>query len=150
MILFLDFDGALHPEDHGQGDSSGQAFCHLPKLERVLRDHPEVEVVISSMWREQLSLEALRALFSPDLAHRIVGVTPISPRVDGKYLPARREEEIIDWLRQCGRDQEPWLALDDADWQFHRHRESLIACRSDVGLDDAAETKLRGLIAQLT
>ncbi len=40
MILFLDFDGALHPEDHGQGDSSGQAFCHLPKLEGVLRDHP--------------------------------------------------------------------------------------------------------------
>ena len=98
MILFLDFDGVLHPEYDRQAAPADVAFCHLPRFEAVMRDHPEVEIVISSTWREQFPLDDLRARFSPDIAARIVGATPITPRIDGKYLPARREGEILDWL----------------------------------------------------
>jgi hypothetical protein len=84
--------------------------------------------------------------FSPDIAARIIGATPITPRIDDKYLSARREGEILDWLSATGRAHEPWLALDDAVWQFQQHRDRLIACTWYVGLDDAAETALRELL----
>ena len=148
MILFLDFDGVLHPEYDGQATPADVVFCHLSRFEAVMRDHPEVEIVISSTWREQFPLDDLRARFSPDIAARIVGATPITPRIDGKYLPARREGEILDWLRHAERDHEPWLALDDAAWQFQRHRDRLIACTWYVGFDDAAEAALRAVLAE--
>ncbi|EOB7986418.1 HAD domain-containing protein [Pseudomonas aeruginosa] len=143
MILFLDFDGVLHPEYDGQATPADVVFCHLPRFEAVMRDHPEVEIVISSTWREQFLLDDLRARFSPDIAARIIGATPVTPRIDGKYMPARREGEILDWLRQSGRKHEPWLALDDAAWQFQQHRARLVACTWYVGFDGAAEAALR-------
>ncbi len=115
MILFLDFDGVLHPEYDGQATPADvTAFCHLPRFEAVMRDHPDVEIVINSAWREHFPLDALRARFSPNIAARIIGATPVTPRLDGKYTPASREGEILDWLAAADRAHEPWLALDDA------------------------------------
>jgi len=146
MILFLDFDGVLHPEFEGQAAPAEIAFCHLPRFEAIMRDYPAIEIVISSMWREQFPLETLRARFSSDIAARIVGATPIFPRIESKYLPARREAEILAWLAEQGRMDEPWLALDDADWQFERHLDRLVACTHYIGLDNKAETVLRAKI----
>ena len=42
MILFLDFDGVLHPEYDRQAAPADVAFCHLPRFEAVMREHPEV------------------------------------------------------------------------------------------------------------
>lgn len=42
MIFFLDFDGVMHP--FNQTD----LFCREEHLARVLRDFPDVDVVISS------------------------------------------------------------------------------------------------------
>ena len=58
------------------------------------------------------------------------------------------EGEILDWLRQAEREHEPWLALDDAAWQFQQHRNRLIACTWYVGFDDAAEAALRAVLAE--
>jgi hypothetical protein len=139
MILFLDFDGVLHP-DPAQPD---QRFRSLPRLISVLRDHPDVEIVISSMWREKLSLDELREFFPTDIAERIIGTTPITPRVDG-YAPARREGEIIDWLESQGRTGAPWIALDDQGWQFNQHKDRLVECVFYDGLDERTEALLRG------
>ena len=143
MILFLDFDGVLHPEYEGQATPADVAFCHRPRFEAIMRDYPCVEIVISSTWREQLTLAALQAQFSPDIAARIIGATPIIPRMDGKYIPARRESEILGWLAAAVRAHEPWLALDDAAWQFQLHRNRLITCTRHLGLDDKSEAALR-------
>ena len=61
-ILFLDIDGVLHP-DPPQPD---QRLRSLPRLVAILRDFPQVDVVISSLWREKLSLDQLRELFPAD------------------------------------------------------------------------------------
>ncbi|MFG9350641.1 HAD domain-containing protein, partial [Pseudomonas aeruginosa] len=106
MILFLDIDGVLHP-DPPQPD---QRLRSLPRLISVLRDFTQVEVVISSLWREHLSLDQLRELFPIELRERIIGVTPIAERIDG-WLPARREGEILEWLQASGRIDEPWLGF---------------------------------------
>ncbi|MEN1626605.1 HAD domain-containing protein [Pseudomonas aeruginosa] len=138
MILFLDIDGVLHP-DPPQPD---QRLRSLPRLVQVLRDFPLVEVVISSLWREHLTLDQLRELFPVDLRERIIGITPIAERVDG-WLPARREGEILDWLQAADRIDEPWLALDDQGWQFTHHPDRLIECVFYDGLNDRIEAQLR-------
>ncbi|OKS33368.1 HAD domain-containing protein [Pseudomonas aeruginosa] len=142
MILFLDIDGVLHP-DPPQPD---QRLRSLPRLVEILRDHHQVEVVISSLWREHLSLDQLRELFPADLRARIIDVTPIAERVDG-WLPARREEEILEWLAAAGRADEHWLALDDQAWQFTQHRDRLIACTFYDGITEAIEAQLRQRLA---
>lgn len=148
MILFLDFDGVLHPQHDGEPTPVDRVFCHLTRFEAVMRDFPNVEIVISSTWRYQFTLDQLRARFSPDIAARIIDTTPQTERhLESQYLPARREEEILDWLVTTGRECVPWIALDDAAWQFERHRDRLIACTWYVGLDDAAEMKLRAALA---
>ena len=56
MILFLDFDGVLHPlhdnvptpENHDNVPTpADQLFCYLPRFEAVMRDFPMVKIVIS-------------------------------------------------------------------------------------------------------
>ena len=54
LILFLDFDGVLHPEGEDHILNGGADFCFLPRLEALLREFPWVKIVISSSWREQL------------------------------------------------------------------------------------------------
>lgn len=144
-ILFLDIDGVLHP-DPPQPD---QCLRSLPRLVAVLKDFPEVEVVISSLWRERLSLDELREIFPADLRDRIIGVTPIAQRVDG-WLPARREGEILEWLAVAGRALKPWIALDDAGWQFTQHRDRLVECVFYDGLDDRIEALLREKLAEVS
>lgn len=48
MIIFLDFDGVLH----GYDGTAKDLFRHAPRFSAVLRDHANIEVVISSDWRK--------------------------------------------------------------------------------------------------
>lgn len=142
MILFLDFDGVLHLEGEGHQLSDRTDFCFLPSLEALLREFPHVRIVISSSWRERLTFEALIAPFAEDIRTRIVGVTP--PRgSDAPHSFAHREGEILAWLQAHGAPDEPWVALDDAEWQFDRHKDRLVVCGSFVGLDAEACSALR-------
>ena len=100
MIIFLDFDGVLHPEYVEQTVPADVAFCRLPHVEAVLRYYPCVDIVISSTWRTQFSLSELQEFFSPDIAARIIDVTPV---IDNKYVLERRECEIIQWMNFSGR-----------------------------------------------
>ena len=52
-VLMLDIDGVLHPGQSG-------TLIYLPLLETWLRAHPDVDVVISSNWRETHTLDELR------------------------------------------------------------------------------------------
>jgi len=110
MILFLDFDGVLHPMNRATG-----VFSLLPHFEQVMRDYPGVDIVVSSTWRETYSIEELRSVFSEDFRSRLVDVTPI---VTSAGKPHVREIEILSWLRETGREYEAWLAVDDSEWLF--------------------------------
>lgn len=144
MLLFLDIDGVLHPENR-----EGGVLCRLPAFEQVLRAFPAVEVVISSSWRtepELSTLEALRGLFSPDIGARVVGATP--DLYDGFHSPPhRRQLEIETWLRDEGREYEPWLALDDCDWMFRPGCPQLVLVDGATGLDEHAAGTLRRRLA---
>lgn len=114
-----------------------------------MRDFPRVAIVISSMWRYVETLEQLRSHFSADIQPRIIGTTLLPPRSHDGYLPARREQEIIDWLTANDRLSDPWIALDDVDWQFLAHKSKLIACKPQTGFDATIERLLRDRLEML-
>lgn len=140
MILFLDFDGVLHPEPcYNEADY----FCCLPRLARVLADYPGVSIVISSTWRTR-SLEQLRAFFPEWLRPRIIGSTPhhrdFANDVDiGRYP---REAECREWLR-AKQPYSEWIALDDRAYWFSPFNKNLLLCDPEIGFDEDAERRLR-------
>ena len=110
MILFLDFDGVLH---HIRARYN-EGFQHVPALETVLRDFPLVKIVISSSWRYHENLEQLREHFSPDIAERIIGVTPT---IEPTWQEHARFKEISAWIEMNAYTGE-WLAIDDQYGEF--------------------------------
>jgi DNA recombination-dependent growth factor C len=125
MILFLDFDGVLHPK-------GGQRLVHLPIFEKMVRG-TDLKIVISSTWREVYSLSKLKSMFSEDIRPKIISATPQLPVHTTEY---ERSEEIHDWLRLRGNPQ--WLALDDDIDIFHpRDRSNVILCNGKAGLTES-------------
>ena len=143
MIIFLDFDGVLHPQFEGQMVPREIAFCHVPRFEAIMRDFPAVKIVISSTWRIHFDLTHLREWFSEDIAGRIIGATPLLKIAP---LMEKREAEILAWLSAHGQQSAPWLALDDAYWQFKLHRNRVVVCQSHKGLDEAVAHNLRAAL----
>lgn len=140
-LLFLDFDGVLHPHEHYRQ----QHFSSLPRLETLLRDYPGVNVVVTSSWRESFDLCELRQFFSEEIAPRIIGVTPYID--DSK--PFRRYREIQLFLAQHAGLQTSWLALDDMAFHYPQPCPQLIVCNLRTGFGDTEELQLRQLLGQI-
>jgi hypothetical protein len=143
MLLFLDFDGVLHPEICA---SQADLLCRLPLLEGVLREFPHVEVVVSSTWRESRTLDELRSFFSPDIQPRIIGTTPSWRDIQddsemGTYV---RQAEIESWLRQADRIWESWVAIDDQPRLFKPFLTNLVRSDPETGLTEEICMVLRG------
>jgi len=136
MILFLDFDGVLHPE---AGQDSG-TFCCRPVLWKILRARVDVDVVFSTSWRACYRPEALldfaTAGGGEDLRPRFVGQTPRIPVVSGADDYRRRELECLAWLAASGRDTARWLALDDVDYWFSEASPNVYLVNYLTGLTD--------------
>ena len=120
MILFLDFDGVLHPEGEGHLPNDGTDFCFLPRLEELLREFPHVRIVISSSWRERLAYPTLLKPFSEDIRARIIGTTPprkfalsaLGPRshtsavrLSSPFLPSCEQSARLRELERQDREQ---------------------------------------------
>lgn len=145
MILFLDFDGVLHPANEPVGADTD--FCRVPLLEAWLKENTEVSIVISSSWRDLMTLDQIRQKFSEDLRARVVDVCPKLQW--GKEYAFKRHAEILAWLAKA-KYQGPWLALDDAVHLFPPNCKELIVCKSEIGIDaDVIEmltAKVKGII----
>lgn len=145
QVLFLDFDGVMHPEFCHES----KHFVHREIFEAALRAAPHVELVISSTWRYKRSLGELKALFSDDMAARIIGTTPFYAQltdVPDTLLSYEREAECRSWLRQHGRVTHEWLALDDRSWNFRPFNRNVLLVDGNVGLSaDAAQALLTRL-----
>lgn len=146
MILFLDFDGVLHPvfPRRELPDEENQLFSFLPRLEGVLRDFPEFKIVIASSWRENRSWENVIKAFSQDISARIIGATPVLKSKEPPYPKHPRYEEILDYLNINNLATARWVALDDDPEIYPPTCQNLILC-SD-GFRDAEEAALRAAL----
>lgn len=150
MLMFLDFDGVLHPDPCYD---ESLLFSQLPRLESVLHDNPHVEVVVvSSTWRFKRSITRLRELFSLSLQARIIDVTPerrdfpdLAEIIGHTY---ERSIEIEAWMRYSREPWRPWVALDDKAHWFQPFCKNLILCDSLTGLDEITESQLRERLRQ--
>lgn len=137
MLLFLDFDGVLHPTTRDR-----VPFQYIEAFEEILRRFPAVSVVISSSWREVFDLEHMReGYFSEDVQPRIIGVTPV-------LRGATRWDEIKAYLEGVGY-QGRYIVIDDDEGEFPADLKCLMLCESHIGLDASKQLELVSRIADL-
>ena len=123
-LLFLDFDGVLHPASAHQS----APFSRAPLLVEALAEQ-DVGIVVSSSWRFGYAFDELRCFLPEGLAERVIGTT------GGAYIGEHaRYHEILGWLRDRGIWPD-WRALDDAAFEFPESCPELIHCDPNVGLD---------------
>ena len=140
-ILFLDFDGVLHPEHC----YASKHFCCLPILEDALRHVPGCQVVITSTWRLEQSFEDLLQRFSPDIAAMIDGVTPRYcelANVPNTLVGYEREAECHAWLWANNLPHCNWVAVDDRSWLYRPFCKSLFLVDGRKGLTQATGSQL--------
>lgn len=142
MILFLDFDGVLHPFPVKLGDKT---FCAVDSLWKILEAQRSLSVVITSTWREQHSVQELVSLLSlnggESFRDRFVGVTP-SLENDAEYIPGVRQREIELWLSQNEHSDTPYFILDDIADYFDSDCKNLYLVDGTTGLTDHDVEKL--------
>ena len=134
-LLFLDFDGVLHPISAGEDGH----FCRAALLASTLAGFEGiVQVVVSSDKRGYYTLDELKAMLPAGLAKHVIGVTP--------FRAGNRFEEIQAFVAENAPDTD-WRALDDDFLSFPKGYPQLIRCDGFVGFDDECASTLRGWLA---
>lgn len=142
VLIFLDYDGVLQTPKL----RDWREFEFLPAFERVLRDFPKVGVVLTTTHRLGRSLDMLRRVYSEDVRAQIVGATPdliCGDDDEGRY------EEVQQWLRESGRPNVPWVALDDIKRLYPKGCPELILCSPYGGFDEMIEDALRARLTRM-
>ncbi|OQW92669.1 MAG: hypothetical protein BWK79_14185 [Beggiatoa sp. IS2] len=147
MYIFLDIDGVLVKEDDPESDGlpidleedfvKFDPVC-LGKFEAVIRQSETCKIVISSSWREIFSLKTIKNLFSPDVAEKVVGMTPMATRPVKYY----RYYEITSYLESNKLSQEDWVAIDDIPEHFPKDT-PLVITNPYIGFDSKAAENLK-------
>jgi hypothetical protein len=152
MILFLDFDGPLHPDAAyripGKGIvlktcnvpdefADAELFCHVPRLEAVLADFPAVRIVLSTSWVEAIGFSRAKARLSPALQERVIGAT-YHKHYTPRWHYQTRFEQI---LEHVGRHRlgSRWVAIDNDNtgWPDIQY-DNLVLTDDYAGLGDPA------------
>ena len=157
MIVFLDFDGVLHPEST---ETPADLFCRLPLIEEVFREFPAVDLVISSAWRLEYRDPAqavieLRAHFSYDIAPRVLGVTPHHVYLKPQHAPEgltgySRHWECEAWMRAHRPPGTRWMAMDDRAYLFNPTIGNLMAFDREQAFTHLHQDRLRAFLTALT
>lgn len=147
-VMFLDFDGVLHPE-----------FCNATKhfeCERHLASAligNDVELVVSSTWRLGRTLCEIKELFSDPIANLIVGTTTRYselPEISGSCAPFERETECVAWMSANRPPWTRWIAADDRPWLFRPFCRNLFLVDGKRGLDEKSSKLLRARLNELS
>lgn len=147
-VMFLDFDGVLHPE-----------FCHESRhfecvhhLVSACGGRDDLDIVISSTWRHTMGLPALKSRFPEALAQRIIAVTPPYAALQDlphKVMPFEREAECLGWMRANRPGHATWIAVDDRPWLYRPFCPELFLVPGKTGLDAGTGGQLLKRIERL-
>ncbi len=151
MILFLDFDGVLHPslpylfrDEPMMYRGGGELFMWAAPLVGVLTEHPEVQVVLSTNWARYMHYQKVRSYLPPIVRVRVIGSTWHHVRAVPGYSNglqysfwknATRYQQIRRWVDYYRVTE--WCAVDDdADGWGEADRDRLIHTSGIIGLSD--------------
>lgn len=151
-VLFLDFDGVLHPASvYRIGDEIFLArrevslFEWAPLLVYALAPYPSVQLVLSTSWVRVVGFDKAKDWLPDELQSRTLDATWHS-RLGHRWESLSRYEQVCQYVQQHSCDR--WVALDDdvRHWGG-THRENLVATSPNGGL--AEPGKLEELTQKL-
>lgn len=115
-VLYLDFDGVLHPADvrvsptdrrprvYKRGQPTDHPlFEHLQLLERLLEPYPQLRIILSTSWVREFGYEVALGQLTLSIQARVIGAT-LFP-APARYFCIQIDAEERGLTR--------WLALDD-------------------------------------
>lgn len=158
-LLFVDFDGVLHPYDVAptqddclSGKYSEHVFCNAGRLEKALSSFPNLGIVATTGWRlpfldcrtgliDEAQFLRTIAPFVPEfLKEKMVGVTPFISAVHARY------REICQFAEALGLMDMPRIILDDRDIYYRAveisPHEAIVICDGRYGLTEAKAFEL--------
>lgn len=120
LVLYLDFDGVLHPEHARMGPTGpyvhslpGHAlFEHAQLRADLLEPYPNLQMVLSTTWTQPSFQRARKRLPSP-LTARCVGGTFHSNMDRQQWRTLSRGAQVLP--DDCRRQPAAWVAIDDND-----------------------------------
>jgi hypothetical protein len=128
-VLFIDFDGVLHPAGVPPGTSLPFEWTEV--LATLLDPFDDVRVVIHSSWREHFEPEELRHFLAP-LAARLLGAVDVGPKGNAIEQFLHAHPEITDAL-----------VLDDQVVEFRPEFPiPLLSCDPTTGLSNEGTRRL--------
>ncbi len=147
MLLFLDYDGVLHPDEvfllsNGRVElrADGSLFMWAPTLMELISDL-DVQVVLSTSWVRHLGFKRARKALPEPLSSRVVGATwhsAMKRSGPGHIIwdEQSRYEQIESYLARLPSKQS-WLAIDDdtIGWPDDK-RKHLVRTDPRLGLSD--------------
>lgn len=141
LILFLDFDGVLHPNEAYQVPGHGivlkmdghNLFEHADTLASALDAHRDVDVVLSTSWVWTIGFCQSKARLPAPLQERIIGSTWNSSMNRHYWNSLTRYEQIKMYVNR--HQVKNWIAIDDNDFKWpEKKRQHLIYTNEYGGL----------------
>jgi hypothetical protein len=156
-VIYLDFDGILHPSAVWYEPAARQVrlrapghelFESLPAFEAAIAPYPSLAIVLSTSWVKTFSFEHARECLPAALQSRVIGATYESQSNNAwRWDRMRRYDTIaLDVQRRKPR----WLAVDDdaLGWP-ESERGSLVLVPGELGLAcPVAQELLRSRLAE--
>jgi len=119
-VLFLDFDGVLHPDivyrTLGRiilGVDGVALFEWLPVLQEQLAQHADVQLVLSTSWVRVLGFNKTLRWLPPALRSRVVGATWHSAMNAEAWEGLTRYMQIVSYVHRHNVTR--WVAIDNDD-----------------------------------
>lgn len=142
-ILFLDFDGVLHP-DHVylvKGKpvlrvDGFNLFEFSDVLIQKLQPYPEVKIVLSTSWVKAFrNFQKVKSFLPIELQSRIIGACWHTNLDQHEWEQRTRYQQILTYLINKGVADCDWIAIDNDDqgWS-EQHRSNLVLTDDDGGL----------------
>ena len=122
-VLYLDFDGVLHPDavfwsrkrgpylDRPMLRFGHKLFEHCALLEELLEPYPSVRIVLSTSWVKVYDYSGARKRLSAGLKARCIGATWHSAMDATAFERLERGEQVMCDVRR--RRPSAWIALGD-------------------------------------
>lgn len=134
LLVFLDIDGCLRRNSAPLYQLEPHLVENLERFVAELeKDGSQVEVVISSSWKDAFTLDEIRGHFPASLRPKIVGAIPTLTTVAA--FP--RYREIRAYLKANGLTGSEWLAVDDDPLGFPPNLKNLILVDPEEGFQPA-------------
>ncbi|MDO3622828.1 HAD domain-containing protein [Ralstonia pseudosolanacearum] len=132
-VLFLDFDGCLHPDNVHRVDGApvlltegNELFEHVQLLVDALEPYPSLQIVLSTRWVPVFGFDESVARLPASLRSRVAGTIHEFCNDRWEWAELSRFDQVMRYVD--GKGIESWLALDDDNHAWPESYEKRLVC----------------------